>query len=74
MCVCACVCVCVCVCVSVSDGHMQDQDLTADWQMELQHSSRQPQRTLSGCQREFIQNSGVIRGLNFTFHYVNSHL
>lgn len=56
----ACAHISICVCVrhilvpvSVSDGQPNIQDMTADWQTDHQHSSWQPQRTLSACQEEF---------------------
>lgn len=40
------------------------QDMTAEWQTDHQHSSWQPQRTLSGSQGEFIEHTGVIKVSN----------
>lgn len=45
--------------VSAHDGHSHTWDMTTDWQTDHQHSSRPPPRTLSGCQREFMQRAGV---------------
>lgn len=48
-------------CVRV--GRLHTHDLTADWHTDHQHSSRQPWRTLSGCQEVFRHNTEVIKGL-----------
>lgn len=62
------------VAASVSDGQPHTQDMTADWQKDHQHLSRQPQRTLSGCQEGFMQNTGIIKVLNlFILMWTHAH-